>query len=85
MHIDAKLHLKAIKANQLLEQLRTQVHTRKDKNVEILSLSADVRTYSMFWVHYAVLVGVGITYAAFCICISLICIIQLYGLNVFED
>ncbi|XP_064405086.1 inositol polyphosphate-4-phosphatase type I A-like [Halichondria panicea] len=39
---NAKLHLKAIKANQLLEQLRTQVHTRKDKNVEILSLSADL-------------------------------------------
>ncbi len=40
----AKLHKQSLKAGQLLEQLRTQVHTRKDKNVEILSLSADVCT-----------------------------------------
>lgn len=33
---------KCQKATQLLEQLRTQVHTRKDKNVDILSLSQEV-------------------------------------------
>lgn len=33
---------KCQKATQLLEQLRVQVHTKKDKNVDILSLSQEV-------------------------------------------
>ena len=38
----AKMSMRMTKVMQLLEQLRTQVHSRKYKNIDILSLSQEV-------------------------------------------
>ena len=46
-----KLLLSMNKMTQLLEQLRTQVHSRKYKNVDILSLSQEVHVCSEQWLH----------------------------------
>lgn len=40
--VGAKLSVRTTKMMQLLEQLRTQVHSRKYKNVDILYLSQEV-------------------------------------------
>ncbi len=47
--VGAKLQLRTTKMSQLLEQLRTQVHSRKYKNVDILSLSQEVRQVLTQW------------------------------------
>ena len=38
------MSVRTTKMMQLLEQLRTQVHSRKHKNIDILSLSQEVQT-----------------------------------------
>ena len=42
MAVGANMTSRSNKMMQLLEQLRTQVHSRKYKNVDILSLSQEV-------------------------------------------
>ena len=44
----SKFVTKCQKATHLLECLRTQVHSRKDKNIDILSLSQEVSTVFVY-------------------------------------